>query len=71
MITGEQVTKARELLGWSSADLAIASNVDELVIQVFELGGLRLDEGIVERLMAALRGSGAELTNDGEPGVET
>ena len=53
MITADEVTKARELLGWSIVDLAGRSGLDRMDILTFELGSRRLEERDIERIRAA------------------
>jgi hypothetical protein len=69
MIAGEQVTKARALLGWSIVDLARWSGLDRILILTFELGELRLETTDAEQLMSALERAGIAFTDVGLSGV--
>jgi allantoicase len=71
MIAGQQVTRARELLGWSIVDLAHWSGVERILILTFELGEMRLEKADAEQLRAALEKAGVEFTNSAQPGVRT
>jgi len=62
MITGEQVTKARELLGWSILDLARWSGVGRVTVLQFELGTERPESQDVDQIRAALEKAGVEFS---------
>jgi transcriptional regulator with XRE-family HTH domain len=68
-ISPEQVKAARELLGWSQADLAGKVGVSETAIGLFEREKRRLLALDVAALRGALETGGVEFTNFGEPGA--
>ncbi|HLH50441.1 MAG TPA: transcriptional regulator [Roseiarcus sp.] len=63
MITGEQVKAARNLLGWSTIDLASRSGVGRNAIASFEDQGSRPDEPFVEQIKGALERAGIEFSD--------
>jgi hypothetical protein len=69
MITGEQVTQARELLRWSIVDLAHWSGVPRSAILMFEVETQRLEEDEVDKIKTAIERVGIEFTNGAHPGV--
>ena len=64
MITGEQVTKARNLLGWSVIDLASRSGVGRSAIASFEREGRVLDDKFLDQVRGALERAGIEFSGD-------
>lgn len=66
-VTPEQVKTARELLGWSQADLAVKVGVSETAITLFEREKRRLLVLDSKALQNALESAGVEFTNFGEP----
>jgi predicted transcriptional regulator len=69
MITGEQVTQARELLRWSIVDLAHRSGVHRRSILAFEVERQRLEESDVDKIKTALERAGVDFTNGAQPSV--
>lgn len=67
MITAEQVTKARELLGWSVVDLARWSGVSRMSVFQFELEHAHLEDFEVAKIKTALEQRGIEFPEDGPP----
>ena len=76
-MTPEQLKAARELLGWSRCRLAMASNLSEHAILVFETSGreiarrprLRPSVDRLAAIRAALEAAGVEFTNGNAAGV--
>jgi transcriptional regulator with XRE-family HTH domain len=68
-VTPEQVKTARELLGWSQAELAAKVGVSETAITLFEREKRRLLVLDSKALRSALESAGVEFTNFGEPGA--
>jgi transcriptional regulator with XRE-family HTH domain len=66
-VTPEQVKTARELLGWSQAELAVKVGVSETAITLFEREKRRLLVLDSKALRNALESAGVEFTNFGEP----
>jgi predicted transcriptional regulator len=62
MITGEQVTQARELLRWSIVDLAHRSGVPRRAILMFEVEAQLIEEDDAARIKTALERAGIEFT---------
>jgi transcriptional regulator with XRE-family HTH domain len=70
MITGERVSVARGLLGWSLMRLSGYCGVSDETIQNFEMGRDRIPTTPdVEAIQRALEEAGVEFTNDKRPGV--
>jgi transcriptional regulator with XRE-family HTH domain len=70
MITGEQVSVARRLLGWSLMRLSNFCGVSNVTIQNFEMGrDRRPTTPDVEAIQRALEEAGVEFTNGKRPGV--
>jgi transcriptional regulator with XRE-family HTH domain len=69
-ITPDQVRAARELLGWSEAELAAKVGVSETAISLFERLKRRLLNLDVSELRRAFEAAGLEFTDAGEPSVE-
>src|SRR5579872_6892707 len=67
MLTGEQVTQARELLRWSIVDLAHWSGVGRRVILTFEVERQRPGAADVAKIKSALERAGVEFTEDEPP----
>jgi transcriptional regulator with XRE-family HTH domain len=69
MITGEQVSVARRLLGWSLMRLSNVCGVSDVTIQNFEMGrDRRPTTADVEVIQRALESGGVEFTQE-QPGV--
>jgi transcriptional regulator with XRE-family HTH domain len=68
-VSPEQIKTARELLGWSQAELAAKLGVSETAVSLFEREKRRLLALDVAELRSALESAGVEFTNFGEPGV--
>jgi transcriptional regulator with XRE-family HTH domain len=68
MITGEQVSVARRLLGWSLMRLSNFYGVSDVTIQNFEMGRDRPTTPGVEAIQRALELVGVEFTQV-QPGV--
>jgi transcriptional regulator with XRE-family HTH domain len=68
-VTPDQVRTARELLGWSQAELAAKVGVSETAITLFEREKRRLLVLDSKALRNALESGGVEFTNFGEPGA--
>ncbi|ACL55373.1 helix-turn-helix domain-containing protein [Methylobacterium nodulans] len=68
-ITAGQVRRARDLLGWSEADLALHANVDAAVIRHFETGTYPPSRGQRDALRGALVAAGVTFTDTGDPGA--
>jgi hypothetical protein len=66
MITGEQVTEARELLKWSVVDLVRWSGVSGITILAFEIERQRPEEGDVNKIQTALERAGVAF-QEGAP----
>ena len=71
MLSGDQVTKARDLLGWSIVDLARWSRVGRMIIFAFEMGAQRPEERDVAEIKAALERGGVEFPESGPPGFKS
>jgi transcriptional regulator with XRE-family HTH domain len=70
MITGEQASLARRLLGWSLMRLSNFCGVSDVTIQNFEIARDRRPTAPdVEAIQRALEEAGVEFTNDKRPGV--
>jgi transcriptional regulator with XRE-family HTH domain len=70
MITGEQASLARRLLGWSLMRLSNFCGVSDVTIQNFEMGRDRIPTTPdVEAIQRALEEAGVEFTNGKKPGV--
>jgi transcriptional regulator with XRE-family HTH domain len=67
-ITGEQVSVARRLLGWSLMRLSSRCGVSDVTIQNFEMGRIRRPTPDVEAIRRALELGGVEFTLE-QPGV--
>ncbi|MFE1600748.1 helix-turn-helix domain-containing protein [Methylobacterium sp. ID0610] len=68
-ITAGQVRRARDLLGWSEADLALRANVDAAAIRSFESGTYPPGRGQRDALRGALIAAGVTFTEGPEPGA--
>jgi transcriptional regulator with XRE-family HTH domain len=68
-ISPEQVKIARELLGWSQAELAEKIGVSETAVGLFEREKRRLLALDVSAVRHALESAGVEFTNFDEPGA--
>jgi transcriptional regulator with XRE-family HTH domain len=64
-ITGAEVKAARELLGWTQAELAGKVRVRVTAISKFEQGGPRPRLLALSGMRFALEGAGAEFASDG------
>jgi transcriptional regulator with XRE-family HTH domain len=69
-ITAGQLRAARELVGWSPADLAKVATVRTEAVADFESGSRALHRVTVTRLRAALEARGVEFTQGVRPGVK-
>ncbi|HLW93074.1 MAG TPA: helix-turn-helix transcriptional regulator [Roseiarcus sp.] len=71
MITGDQVSTARRLLGWSLIRLSGYSGVSDVTIEKFERGKGRLESFApnIEAIRRALELGGVEFTHE-QPGVK-
>jgi ribosome-binding protein aMBF1 (putative translation factor) len=69
-VTAGQLRAARELVGWSPADLAKAAAIRIEAIADFESGARAPRSATVKRLLAALEARGVEFTNGVRPGVK-
>jgi ribosome-binding protein aMBF1 (putative translation factor) len=69
-ITDDQIKAARQLLGWSEADLAAKLRVRTAAIAKFEQGGPRPRMVALSEMKIALEAAGIEFTNGGEPAVK-
>jgi transcriptional regulator with XRE-family HTH domain len=67
-ITAGQLRAARELMGWSSADLAKAAAIRVEAAAAFESGARAPYRVTVTRLRAVLEARGVEFTNGVRPG---
>jgi transcriptional regulator with XRE-family HTH domain len=65
MITGEQVTAARKLLGWSKVRLAARANQSEATVALLEAGQRRPRELKVQAIRETLEFEGIEFTQVG------
>lgn len=65
----EHCRAARNLLGWTAADLARASEVSEATIHYFEQGQRKLQRRTERDLVGALEGAGIDWSSEapGEP----
>jgi transcriptional regulator with XRE-family HTH domain len=69
VITGAQIRKARELLGWSRDRLAPRAGTNTNWLGLIESGKRELRPGEGERFLAALESAGIEFTDGEAPGV--
>jgi transcriptional regulator with XRE-family HTH domain len=68
-LSPEQVKAAREILGWSQAELAAKLGVSETAVTLFEREKRRLLALDVSAVRNALEAAGVEFTGGAEPGV--
>ncbi|PXW55558.1 hypothetical protein BY998_11842 [Methylobacterium sp. B4] len=68
-MTAAQCRGARGLLGWSAADLAGRSGLDEGFVQTFESGTGDPASGRIEALRSTLMRAGIVFTDGATPGV--
>jgi transcriptional regulator with XRE-family HTH domain len=68
-VTAAQIRAARELLGWSQADLAVKLRVRTSAIAKFEQGGPRPRMLALSAMKFALEAAGVKFS-EGEPGVK-
>jgi ribosome-binding protein aMBF1 (putative translation factor) len=61
MITGEQVTTARKLLGWTRETLAEHAHVARSVVTICERGEEKQSEMVVDAIQDALEKAGVEF----------
>ncbi|GJD51580.1 hypothetical protein OPKNFCMD_4335 [Methylobacterium crusticola] len=66
-ITAAQVRRARELLGWSEADLALRANVDAEAIRSFEADRYPPSREQRGAIRGALQAAGIAFTDGGTP----
>ena len=70
MITGEQIRRARELLGWTPYRLAPRAGIGHTLLRQLERAARPIDAESAARLRAALKEAGVEfLDNDTGEGV--
>jgi DNA-binding XRE family transcriptional regulator len=69
-ITGKQTKAARELLGWTKAQLAREAGATPTEINSFENGKKRPAMIVLSTIGRILRTAGVEFTNGGQPGVK-
>ena len=71
MITGEQIRRARELLGWTRFKLSSRAALHPAIVERAEkaAGALPVTAYQQALLRNALEAAGVEFTNGGEPGV--
>jgi predicted transcriptional regulator len=67
MITGEQVTQARELLRWSIVDLAHRSGVPRRAILMFEVEAQGLEEDEADKIKIAFEKAGVQIVEGETP----
>ena len=67
--TPAQCRAARALLGWSQAELSVASKVAMKTVADFEREGRTPYERTLNNIHKALSQAGIEFTNGGQPGV--
>jgi hypothetical protein len=68
MITSDQVSTARRLLGWTLIRLSSCSRVSDVTIEKFEKRKF-CSQTSLEAIQRALEIGGVEFTNVGQPGV--
>ena len=71
MITGAQIRKARELLGWRQAELAKQARIRRHSVESAENSDAEsfVPGEYVRAIQAALESAGIEFTNGDAPGV--
>ena len=69
-VSGKQIAAARQLVGFTQADLAVAAGVSDETIMNWETGNRAPRPQTVEKVREALERRGIEFTNGGEPGVK-
>jgi transcriptional regulator with XRE-family HTH domain len=65
VITGEQIRRARELLGWTPYRLAPRAGIGHTLLRQFERGARPIDAESEARLRAALEEAGVEFLGNG------
>jgi transcriptional regulator with XRE-family HTH domain len=65
VITGEQIRRARELLGWTPYRLAPRAWIGHTLLRQFEKGARPIDAESAARLRAALEEAGVEFLGNG------
>jgi len=65
VITGEQIRRARELLGWTPYRLAPRAGIGHTLLRQFERGARPIDAESAARLRAALEEAGVEFLGNG------
>jgi len=65
VITGEQIRRARELLGWTPYRLAPRAGIGHTLLRQFEKGARPIDAESAARLRAALEEAGVEFLGNG------
>ena len=72
MITGEQIRRARELLGWTRFKLSSRASLHPAIVERAEeaAGPLPVTTYQQALLRNALEAAGIEFTNGDEPGVK-
>ena len=68
-ISGNQIAAARELLGFSQTELAIAAGVGRQTVTRFEAGQVDPQRSSREKILAELERRGIEFINGIGPGV--
>ena len=69
LITGEQISCARELLGWTRIKLAKRATLHPALVERAERGGPPITPYQHALLRNALEEAGVEFTNGDKPGV--
>jgi|OM-RGC.v1.033232810 Predicted transcriptional regulator with C-terminal CBS domains len=73
MITGAQIRAARGMLGWSSAELAVRSDVSRRTVAKCESedGLADVNVSTIKKIIAAFEAAGIEFTGapDHRPGI--
>ncbi|MCE3246651.1 MAG: transcriptional regulator, partial [Geminicoccaceae bacterium] len=64
-VTGEQIRRARELLGWTPYRLAPRAGIGHTLLRQFERGARPIDAESAARLRAALEEAGVEFLGNG------
>jgi transcriptional regulator with XRE-family HTH domain len=68
-INGPQTKAARQLLGWTQAQLAVEVGISPATVSLFE-GGRHISGWIVSEILKALEAAGVEFTNGSEPRIK-
>ena len=65
VITGDQIRRARELLGWTPYRLAPRAGIGHTLLRQFEKGARPIDAESAARLRAALEEAGVDFLGEG------